>query len=388
MTEARMREYLAQLLRHQNPDGGFSAYRGGVSTMNDTAAALAALAARGPKQADPAKALAIGWLKQRLGNTWFDDKERSQRAAAFAALAVADAVDAASLHYFSDTGAASPLPAVAEAQIAAAFKHIREPNAAAFWIKKMIDENGRLKTIPVLDALAATDALSSDDVIAATSEMADALSHKAAPELKDAAALLRAISANNALAVKGRIATKTETHSITGVLALSANDAAAYRNTAAQPLYVTYISEENATPAASLPGNSVSRRIFRLNGVELAPPAVPARGEIYMIELKGEIPASAKNAPILVQNGGNGLRNVGCPLSPQLGTLPFIPWLVLHELTAFMDCEFSSHEMNVVLPPVPENEKFSFSLVSFAHIDAQAITEIPPPRLRFLPPIE
>jgi|GEM_PF-4518724 hypothetical protein len=380
ITDARERGYLARLLRHQNSDGGFAPYRGGDSTMEDTAVALVALGAASSKQAEPAKNLAIAWIKQRLSNTWFDEKERSSRAAAYAALAAADAIDPASLHYFSDTGATISLPPVTEAQIAAAFKRINDPDAAAFWIKKMLDENGRLRTIPLLNALTATDALPSDDVLAATSEMGDALRSGSVPEIKDAAALLRAIAANSALAGKGRIAGKNETRAISGVLALRGGDAPAYRSDDTQLLYETFVSEADSLP---LPHKaSLSRRIYRLNGIDLSPSAKPSRGEIYLVEIKGEIPTAAKGAPVLVQQNGNELRPVGCPLSPQLDTLSFIPWLTTHGLTPFSACEFSFHEIDVVL--APSGDKSAFSIIFPARIDTQAISDVPMPKLRVL----
>jgi len=380
ITTAREKKLLAQMLRHQNVDGGFAAWRGGESTMEDTASALTALGAVTLKQAEPAKNLAIGWIKQRLSNTWFDEKERAERAAGYAALAAADAIDPASLHYFSDTSAALVLPPVAEAQIAAAFKHIADPDAAAFWIKKMLDENGKVKTISLLNALTATDALSSDDVLAATSTMAEALRGKAKPELKDAAALLRTAAINNAFAGKGKITNGKESRDIAGVLALRLADAAAYRNDDTQPLHATFVAEDNSAQAPRR-GLSLSRRIFRLNGIEAPASTKPVRNEIYIVELKGEFSDEIENASILLQSDAPGLRPAGCPLSPKLETLSFIPWLAPHTLTPVRACEFSPHEINVVL--TPEN-KASFTTVFLARIDTPTIADLPMPEVRLL----
>ena len=384
---ARMQEQVAQLLRHQNPDGGFAPYRGGESAMNDTAAALTALGADMSEQAKPAKTLAIGWLKQRLANTWLDEKERAPRAAAYAALAAADAIEPASLHYFSDTSALGTLPPIAKANIAAAFKHIRDPDAAAFWVKKMLDEDRGPKAIPLLNALSATDALSSDDVLAATSAMAQTLRHATSPNLLDAASLLRTIAANAANAGKWKVANGKETREISGVLTLRAGDPlfAAYRNSDTRPLSVTWVSEDEApSPSSALPrGASLARHVYRLNGVELSPSAKPVRGEIYMVELKGTSSAASEDAPLLLQEGGNGVRPMGCPLSAKLDTLSFIPWFTTRSLTPLRACEFSPHALNVVLTP-PENDNVSFSVVTFAHIDAPSVAEIPLPTLRVL----
>jgi hypothetical protein len=383
MTTAREKEYLAQLLRHQNPDGGFAPYRGGESAMDATAVAVIALSARNSGLADPARNLAVAWLKQRLANTWFDETERAQRAAAYAALAAADVLDPASLHYFSDTSASISLPAVAEAHIAAAFKRIKEPNAAAFWIKKMLDENGRQRTISLLNALSATDALSSDDVLAATAEMGAALRAGAAPEIKDAAALLRTIAINNAVAGKGRIANKEGSRPVFGVLALPFSNAASYLNDDAQPLYITSVLEADTEPTSLLRGASLERRVFRLDGVELSPESQLAQGEIHLVAIKSKMPSSIQNARILIQEGGNGLRPIGCPLSKELDMQSIVPWLTSREMTPIISCEFSPLGINVVLPS-PENEPLSFSAVYFARVDARTIADIPLPRLQIL----
>ncbi|MDD4615561.1 MAG: hypothetical protein PHW76_00340 [Alphaproteobacteria bacterium] len=377
--DAIERVYLKRLLNRQNPDGGFAPRRGVESTMSDTAAALSALGARSSKTDDPAKTLAIGWIKQRLSNTWFDESELPDRAAAHAALAEANAVDPASLHYFSDTSAAKKLPPVAEAQVAAAFKRIGDPNAAAFWIKKMLDENGRLKTTSMLYALSFTDALPSDDVVAATEAMGKDLRNGTAVELKDAAALLKAIASNNSLAGKIRTAAGQDTRVATGVVAMVPAKDKGFRNNSAEPLYATFI---DAHPNSFSQGTTITRHIYRLNGVELSPTAKPLRGEPYLVEIKGEAPALPKGASALVQSRSNSLHPIGCPLSTQLGNLSFIPWLSARDLTPFTDCEFSPYGMNVVMQPTAGG-KSSFSIAFFAHIDAPS-SEIPAPTLRVL----
>ncbi|MGB9152602.1 MAG: hypothetical protein WCD70_05895 [Alphaproteobacteria bacterium] len=379
---ARRQEQLTRLLRHQNPDGGFAATSGSDSTMEDTASALTAL---GPDTSDivkPAKNLAVAWLKQRLANTWFNDKEREPRAAAYAALAAADAIDAASLHYFSDISAPNPVPPIAEANIAAAFKHIHDPNAAAFWIKKMLDENKGVKTIPLLNALAATDALSSDDVHAAMAAMTDALRHGTKPDIKDAAELLRAIATDNADAGKARLTIGNETRNVSGVLALRLSDAgfAAARNDDSQLLSITYVSEV----AAHISNSAVARHIYRMNGVELSSSEKPIRGETYVVELKGTAPDLSDNEQILLQDGGaNALRPIGCPISAKMDVPSFVPWLTMSDITPTFACEFSAHAVNVIVGPT-DNDKAAFSVVYFAHIDAASPADIPPPRLRVL----
>jgi DNA-binding phage protein len=383
---ARKQELLSQLLRHQNADGGFSVLRGGNSTMGDTAEALTALGPLTTDQNKFPKTQAIGWIKQHLANTWLDEKERAPRAAAYAALAAADAIDPASLHYFSDTSATDVLPPIAEAHIAAAFKHIRDPNAAAFWIRKMLDENNQAKTVPLLDALAATDALSSDDVHAAMKDMTEALRHGNAPTIKSAAELLRALAADNADAGKIRLSIGNDIKEVSGVLALVTSNptSTSYHSADSRPLSVTLVSPVAHAPSQLPPQASIARHIYRINGVELLPPAKPAHGEIYMVELKGTLPTISENQQVLIQDGSAAaLRPLGCPLTAKLDTLSFIPWFTTHDLSPLSACEYTSHEMNAVVAPT-ENDSSDFSVVYFARIDALATTDIQPPRLRII----
>ncbi len=377
---AKRQSQTLQLLRRQNADGGFGPYRGSGSTLEDTAAALTALSALPSDQTAPAKNLAVNWLKQRLSNTWFEEKERDSRAAAYAAMAKANAIDPASLHYFSDISSTNPLSPVAEANMAAAFKRMKEPDAAAFWIKKMISENGKLQTAPVLKALAATDALSSDDVLAATAEMAQSLQGNSAPALKDAAALLSAIAAHGTTAGKANLSIGRGSRSFTGVFVAKGTEAAlqAYRNDGPEPLYATFVSQ--AKPKL-LQGASLERHIYRLNGVEVLPPAKPVSGEIYLIGLEGTVPAGTKGKPFIVQDGGNGMRPKACPLSKQLNALSFIPWFTTGTLTKVDSCEYSGHTIGFVVMP-DDHDGAKISVAYFAHVDAESVSELPAPILR------
>jgi uncharacterized protein YfaS (alpha-2-macroglobulin family) len=396
---ARRQQGLIQLLERQNPDGGFAPRRGADSTMQDTAAALIALGPDTTPLTAPARDLAVNWTRQRLSNTWFDEKERALRAEAYAALAAADAVDPASLHYFSDTSANGDLPAIAEADIAAAFKHIHDPNAAAFWVKKMLDSNGTDKTIPLLNALAATDALSSDDVHQAMRETVDVLRAGDAPGIATVMELLRAITTDNADAGDWQVTQNNQRRSLSGVMAARLPDAAeaSLHNSGAQPLMVTFAAEATRPPSQQPRGGNVSRHVYRLNGVELSPQGRPARAETYIVELKGVLPAMTADELTVVHEGAAAaIRPIGCPLSPRIDTPPFIPWFSPKDLTPTQDCEMTSHGFSARLAPgesasdekvAPaehpgERKDGAFNIVYFAHIDSNSIREMTPPRLR------
>jgi hypothetical protein len=340
-----------------------------------------ALGLNSSEQTLPAKNLAVAWLKQRLSNTWFDDKERTARAAAFAALAAADAIDPANLHYFSDTSAALVLSPIAEANIAAAFKHMRDPNTAAFWIKKMLDEKGDTKSIAMLNALAATDALSSDDVHAALAAVSAQMRQGDMPTIEQAAGLLRAIAADDADSGKWKLSVGKETKSISGIYVLRAPDAVAMTATNGDPapLSVTFIAPAPALAAKT----SVSRHIYRLNGVEVSPQTAPVQGEIYLVEIKGAVPSVGADEQALLQvSSDSSLRPVTCPLSNKLHTLAFVPWLTLDDVTPTDGCQILPYGMNTVISGDGKSDDNNFRVLYFATIDAPSIASLRPPQLR------
>ncbi|MDR3449695.1 MAG: hypothetical protein P4M15_08130 [Alphaproteobacteria bacterium] len=377
---ARRQKFILRLLRRQNADGGFAAMRGGASTIADTAAALIALGPDGSAVAAPGKALAIGWLKQQLANTWFDENERAPRAAAYAGLADADALDAASLHYFSDTSAAKPLPAEAEADMAASFKHLGDPNAAAFWIKRMLTDHGDAADPQLLGDLSATDALSSDAVHTDLREMAQGLDKGVAPSIVAASSLLRAAYADNATAGKARLTVGTDMHDIPVVMAL--RNPPSLHNPDALPLSVTF-AHKVAHPAPAT-ASGLARRIYRLNGIEVTGSSKPGTDDVYVIEIKGTLAAAKKGQRWVMQESSDAdLRPAGCPLSSDLGNLPFIPWLMTQGLTPVDSCEVLPHGLSAAF--TAGSDGAAFRAVYLAHIDAASIGTLSPSRARLLP---
>jgi uncharacterized protein YfaS (alpha-2-macroglobulin family) len=384
LVKAQQQSWLMQLLSYQNDDGGFPDLSQGESTMDGTSSALIALGPDLSEQATPAKNLAIEWLKQRLSNTWFDDKERLSRAAAYAGLAAADAIDVANLHYFSDTSATQILPPIAEANIAAAFKHIHDPNAAAFWIKKMLDEKGDVKTIPVLNSLAATDALSSDDVHTTLSNIVSAMREGNTPSLLDAMSILRALAADNRDAGKWRISAGKEIRTLSDVFIVHPLDSnlLSYTNAGPSSLSLTYATFGLSSPPKPPHKSTLTRHIYRLNGVELSGSSQPTRGEIYLVEIKGALPQINDGEHILLQDGNNSdLRPISCSLSEKLNVTTFLPWLTLQDSASSPECKRLAHTLSLILNP---KEDGNFRVLYFSYIDAPSLTAIEPPQIRIL----
>lgn len=396
---ARREEWITRLLQNQNKDGSFSNRPNGQGMMADTATALMALGPDSSPSVSGARTQAITYLRTRLANTWFDANERRDRAAAYAALAAANAIDPASLHYFSDLTAPDPLPPVAAAQLAAAFKQIHDPNAAAFWIGKMLANDRGPRTPRLIGALATTDALSSDDVHTAMHDMAISLRKGNTPDIVDACDLLQALASDLAHAGKGRLSASIKNSSpnrdFTGVLALQLSDPvlATLRNGGTEPLWVNLVTPENLPPAQAVqsatPHATITRHIYRLNGVEVKPPAKPQHGDFYMIELVGKTPPPKAGEFLLLHDSAEtSLQPIGCALSAHSDTMGFLPWLTVRDLTAVGACVKRPFEIDAVLtmPTVasPTSEGRAFRMIYFARIDAPMHGNLPAPIVRFI----
>lgn len=378
---ARHDAWLAQLLKRQNADGGFGRMRGEDSAIADTAAAVTGLAAEESPTAQPAREKAVAWLRQKLSNTWFDENEREARAAIYAALAAARAQDVPSLHYFSDTSLNARLSPEAQASLAAAFKQIRAFDAAAFWVKKLLAEKGGGYSPALLGALSATDALSSDETRKAAAAMAAAIAAGQTPDFVDAASVLRALAADNDNADKAHIILDGKERGFHDAWAIRADDPAFAKlsNADPQPLYVTF-AKETVRPAKRA---AVTRRLYRLNGVELSPQTKPSRGETYMVELTGDVPPLDNDAQLLIHDQSDtDLRPLGCALSPKLHTLSFIPWFSTNDLTPVTTCETTAFALDAALQPAPDSK--TFRMVYFARLEGKAAADFLPAAARIV----
>ena len=140
-----------RLLARQNSDGGFKSVPDEISSeTQSTAAAIETLVTQNDALSRPAIEQASLWLRHQLENTWFEEKDRAPRASAYAALAASGKLDLASLHYYSDTSADKPLPALAMAQLAFAFASINDKPASNYWTGKIDKAAIDSEVLPVL----------------------------------------------------------------------------------------------------------------------------------------------------------------------------------------------------------------------------------------------
>jgi len=209
------------------------------------------------------------------------------------------------------------------------------------------------------------------------------LRHGHSTDIRDIAGLLRALAVDNIDTGKWKLFYGKEPREVSGVFVLHGDDASSYRNGGDRPLSVTFVSPADRIPAALPSGATLTRHIYRLNGVELLSPAKPVPGDIYIVEIKGTAPDLGEGEKILIQDGSNTVHPLTCPLSTKLDTLSFMPWLTTRDLTPIAACEFSAHAMNAVLASTG-SDSTTFSLIYVARIDAGDFADIPATRMRIL----
>jgi uncharacterized protein YfaS (alpha-2-macroglobulin family) len=133
--EALKNQLLIRLILRQNSDGSFSPMPAADASMESTSVAVIALSHIDQPFVKPVIDEATNWLRHKLENSWFDEHQRSSRAIAYAALAAADRLDVASLHYFADTSVDKSLPTLAAAELAFAFAKINDRDKTQFWLE-------------------------------------------------------------------------------------------------------------------------------------------------------------------------------------------------------------------------------------------------------------
>lgn len=348
MTEAGLQALrhaeLLRLLARQNMDGGFAPIPGGASDLASTAAAVRALAGLNDAVVRPAEEQAVRWLRHRLENTWFDEKERAARAAAYAALAAAGKLDVASLHYFSDTGADKALPSLACAEIAYAFAAINDKAAAGFWIDQARNNSPYKPAMP-FDSLP----ILADNDLAALDELRSALgnaSKNAMAKQDDAATVgdfLRAIWRFEERAGNWALAVGKEEKTLHGFFTFNpADKTVALRNPSSN--HALYAVQLGAMRTASTDKTAVRRRLYTLDGDEAKN---PQPGVTYVVMLEGAW-REGQEALALHDNPEPVLQPLTCALAAPDGN-GFLGWLAAKTPMPGKACERGAGGMDILL---------------------------------------
>ena len=367
------RDLTQRLLIRQQLDGGFAALPGGTSELAATAAALLALpngnagqpnvvpvSATNAESNEASRAAlraaippTADWLQHRLENTWFDEQERPARAAAYAALAAVDRLDAAGLRYFADTSADKNLPPVAAAQLAAAFARLNDRGQALAWLNAAHvtanPSSGLLAWVmnnPFADAGASA---------ATLTELAGSAIAIAADGTGQAD-WLRAMAALQARAGRWQTTLGRVEITQTGVYvtALPAGVAPlALRNSGDRPLHALTIDSVRE-PVTTGP---LTRRLNHLDGSAVKDGALTA-GEVVVVTLEGPAglaTAGTDGTIAITDMPAPALRPIGCALAaPDAGGDPhgdFLGWLRGAGLTPKPVCEAADDHLTFLLPP-------------------------------------
>ena len=338
LTEAALRgrqiEWTTRLLGRQQSDGGFSSLPNGVSDFVATSDALMALSETQQTAASPAVNQAVDWLRHRLENTWFDERERPLRAAAYAALAAANKLDASSLHYFSDTSSDKVLPPLADAQLASAFAKLNDRDKTTYWLSVMhIAKNAPATPLEIMPYVTANLFFDPHDGAAALAKFsAEAL--KKPQDFLSLSQFLLGLGHLQDRTGKWTANINKVDRTVGGVQAFYWSDKIApplLRNLSEHPLHVQVA--HYASQAASR--NTMTRRILRLDGAEAGNDL--QMGETYIVTLDGAWPAGEKTAVFVHDDVGPALRPIGC--LPKAPDNDFLSWLRSSALVAPLACE-------------------------------------------------
>ncbi len=343
--ERRKREMITRLAKRQNLDGSFPSQPDESGDLADTAAALQALSASDELVAKPVVDRAADWLRRRLENTWFDETERAERAAGYAALAAAGKLDAANLHYFSDSSADKNLPPLAALQLASAFAAIKDKDKTQFWLDAAKINKASPDIAPdLLPLLAANPAVNPEDVRPALEKLGQSLQQKP-QSLSLIANFLVTIGhlQERSQAWEAEInGVSTKARTIEAITVSPKTPAMTIRNAADRPLYVTEAAMDvESGMVVSSP--SLMRHIYLPTGGEVKD-GLKKEGT-YVVVIEGNQPIKSKTSLIIRDDVGAGLHPLTCALQNSGGN-PELVWL---SPTSVASCEVADGILEAVV---------------------------------------
>ena len=356
----RQHETLLRLLARQKTDGGFpNMASDNDATLLSTAAALTSMSRLDNPLTKTAEDDAANWLKRHLDNSWFDEKERPERAAAYAALAASDQLDVANLHYFSDTSADKVLPPLAALQLSAAFSKNNDADKARFWLKAAHIEKGS----PDIDAnllplLAENTFFNAEDLIPSLAKLSQDVSKKPLSDFETMARLIRAIASLQNRAGPWRVTLNNNEQNLKNIYAGVLPEKSALltvHNPLDRALYLA-----KATSAKNLPNgdSEFTRHIYLLNGIAIMDTDELHRDQTYLVVLEGPWSDSDNPEPLLVHdNPEPALHIASCSVGHDIETNDSLAWIKGLNLTAKVVCEKAGAGIDAVLTHTDGDQK-------------------------------
>lgn len=321
MGEERGEERRAAFLRHlemrQNEDGGFASVRAGEpSDMASTAASLLSL----PSSEAPSFLQGVGWLEEKLQNTWFDEKEREERIFALEVLSRFGKARLSSLRYFAQTSRDKELSPSAAAALGLALVRGGDTEAAGEWtqaaLARIVQEKEKGRALYYLAM--------NDKVPQETLESLLAVGDKNARSLDEAAVRLIsfAVAAKRRGEWEALVADRKIKTSGVFALPLSRDKGAEEIKAGSQPLWVVEIKKaEAALPAKARV--SLEREFRKLDGSQFDFDLSLMKGETYLLFMKGQGKTQGPLRLLLPRRDG---YEISVP-EDQTALRAYLPWL-------------------------------------------------------------
>jgi uncharacterized protein YfaS (alpha-2-macroglobulin family) len=375
--QARQKKILERLMARQQADGSFPVLPGNDGDLASTADALLALARADQSLARPAANAASGWLSQRLGNSWFDEKERAVRAAGFAALAATDRLDVSALRYFAETSEGKPLPPLASVQLALALAKSGDQDKAKAWLQAAGD-----KSMPTLwPMLAENPFFDPQALLPFLQKFSDDFVQHSIRDLQQLTAFMRALAVVNIRSGGWRAAINGEEKDRAGVFVADLSEKPALftiHNSMDRPLFVVESERREDESPPSSP-NVIARHIYKLDGSEIDPGQLK-QGEAYLVVLEGAWPSKTEAGENLFLHDmpGSGMHLLGCALDSAVGPPEIWGWLGNLSLTAATSCEAGTHGIDAVIT-APAAAKASWRIGYLAEARHAGVFHATPP---------
>ena len=376
--QQRQHDVLVRLLQRQKSDGSFADFSQQDGGIADTAAVVMALATTDEAMAKTAMTASADWLAKMLGNSWFDEKERASRAAAYAAMAAADRLDIASLYYFADTSLDKPMPALAAAQLALAFAKVKDRPKVMVWTQKAQADFDKPDFDPaVLAVLAANPLLDPLDKQPVLQRLLDRRANAPAPVFRDDAVILSTLYRIVSRASDWHVQIDNEPRNGQGI-GVTRQAKASIRNLGDKPVFLAVTHETGAHPAASA---NITRHVYRMNGSLLSDRQAFERDATYVIVIEGE-GVKDRATPIFIHDDVNPLiAPITCALEPDVMTSDALDWLRRMPPSASQACEISPRAIDVALVPANADAP-NWRVVYLAKAKASGFFRFSPPLMR------
>ena len=359
LAQERKETLTLNLLQRQKVDGSFTPLfekDGDIATTSD---AVMAILQGNPAVTAPALHQATEWLQSKLQNTWFGDDERAPRAAAYNALAMAGNMEAASLHYFSDTSAQKPMPPAASAAMAASFASLNDKDAAAFWLDRVkFNKDDVAPDADLITLLPGLFIFNPDDATAALTKLSAQLT-QGDFDLHKTAEVLRAVMTIQNRAGDWQIDLNGTRKAYRGPLVIDTSKAITVHNREGRPLTLAHTMFTLAALPPAPDKDGMTRYIYDPSGALIDMRGGLDLNQTYLVVIEGPWPhtdnrsdakadtKSEQPALFIHDETYPALNPIGCALSSHMELPQSLNWAASIKLNDTDGCEKSGNALTL-----------------------------------------